>query len=76
MNEKQRWVLTFTRPGGAGSEIGRFGSRDLSMLAAQAHFDQHARSPNRNDEDELGWQMSFSSATALTRIGTYRVRLS
>ena len=72
MTAKQDWVLTFTRPGEAGKEIGRYSSRDDSMLAAQVHFDRLA-GPRDDDDDELGWQMSMASATALSSIGIYRV---
>ena len=79
MTEKQEWVLTFTRPGEAGREIGRYRSRDDSMFAAQEHFDRATQSKDPDEPgepDELGWQMSFASATALSSIGAYRVRLS
>ena len=69
MAARQEWVLTFTRPGEAGKEIGRYQSRDDSMLAAQVHFDRLTGV----DDDELGWQMSMASATALSAIGIYRV---
>ena len=76
MTEKQEWVLTFTRPGQAGREIGRYRSRDDSMFAAQEHFDRATGLKDPDDQEELGWQMSFASATALSPIGAYRVRLS
>ena len=72
MTAKQDWVLTFTRPGEAGKEIGRYTSRDDSMLAAQVHFDRLA-GVKKDDDDELGWQMSMASATALSPAGIYRV---
>ena len=72
MTPKEQWVLTFTRPGEAGKEIGRYASRDDSMLAAQVHFDRLA-GIKTDDDDELGWQMSMASATALSAIGIYRV---
>ena len=76
MTEKNEWVLTFTRPGEAGREVGRYASRDDSMFAAQEHFDRASQVTNPDERDELGWQMSFASATALSSIGAYRVRLS
>jgi hypothetical protein len=72
MTAKEQWVLTFTRPGEAGKEVGRYPSRDDSMLAAQVHFDRLA-GVKSDDDDELGWQMSMASATALSPIGIYRV---
>jgi hypothetical protein len=73
MNGPRNWVLTFTRPGNAGKEIGRYASRDESMLAAQVHFDRQTGLKNLDDQVELGWQMSFASATAVSPIGAYRV---
>ena len=70
--EKQDWVLTFTRAGESGREVGKYGSRDDAMLAAQTHFDRLLEEAHRDDE-ELGWQMSFASATAVCSIGAYRV---
>ena len=72
MTVKDQWVLAFTRPGQAGKEIGRYASRDDSMLAAQVHFNRLA-GIKTDDDDELGWQMSMASATALSAIGIYRV---
>jgi len=76
MTEKQNWVLTFTRPDEAGREIGRYASRDDAMFAAQDHYDRATRLEDPDEQDELGWQMSFASATALSSIGAYRIRLS
>ena len=73
MTGKEEWVLTFTRRGQAGREVGRYPSRDESMLAAQDHFDLQAGSKNSGEQEELGWQMSFASATAVSPIGAYRV---
>ena len=73
MSNRAQWLLTFTRPGRAGVEVGRYASRDESMLAAQDHFDREAGSTHPTDREELGWQMSFASATALSPIGAYRV---
>jgi len=73
MKDPRNWVLTFTRPGTAGKEIGRFASRDESMLAAQDHFDRLTAVKHPDDQVELGWQMSFASATAVSSIGAYRV---
>ncbi|HEX2723037.1 MAG TPA: hypothetical protein VHM24_08965 [Gemmatimonadaceae bacterium] len=71
--QKQEWVLTFTRLDAAGSEIGRYPSRDDSMLAAQRHFDRATGLQDPAEQEELGWQMSFASATAVSHIGAYRV---
>ena len=71
--KKDEWLLTFTRPGASGREIGRYPSRDECMLAAQKHFDAETGVQTSDDQDELGWQMSFASATALSEIGAYRV---
>ena len=76
MTQKQYWILTFTRPGDAGREVGRYASRDDAMFAAQDHFDRVTGSSGADDQEELGWQMSFASATALSSIGAYRVRLA
>ena len=73
MNQPSNWVLTFTRPGTAGKEIGRYASRDESMLAAQDHFDRLTGVTTLDDQVELGWQMSFASATAVSPVGAYRV---
>jgi len=73
MTDKQEWLLTFTRPGEAGREVGRYPSRDDSMLAAQDHFDRLTEMQTEDDRDELGWQMSFASATAVSHIGAYRI---
>lgn len=73
MVEKHQWILTFTRPGAAGKEVGRYPSRDDSMLAAQDHFNRETGVTSSDDGDELGWQMSLASATALSPIGIYRV---
>ena len=73
MNEPRNWVLTFTRPGTAGKEIGRYASRDESMLAAQDHFDRLTGVTAPDGQVELGWQMSFASATAVSPVGAYRV---
>jgi hypothetical protein len=70
--DKQQWVLTFTRSGESGREVGKYGSRDDAMIAAQTHFDRLLEEAHREDE-ELGWQMSFASATAVCSIGAYRV---
>ena len=43
------------------------------MLAAQKHFDRETGSTDPDAREELGWQMSFASATALSPIGAYRV---
>jgi len=64
------WVLTFTPPGRAGRELGRYKSRDDAMLAAERDY---GRQPNAADNDGLGWQMGFNGATALSPIGIYRV---
>jgi hypothetical protein len=64
------WILTLTRENEAGREIGRYPSRDDAMLTAESHFESQ---PGAAD-DELGWQMSFNGATALSRRGTYRVK--
>ena len=53
--------------------VGRYSSRDESMLAAQKHFDRETGSTDPDAREELGWQMSFASATALSPIGAYRV---
>ena len=71
--ERQQWVLTFTRPGESGREIGRYTSRDDSMLAAQDHFNRQNGTESGDEQDELGWQMSYASATAVSSIGAYRV---
>ena len=76
MSEMQDWVLTFTRPGESGTEVGRYSSRDNAMFAAQDHFDRTTGLNEPDEQDELGWQMSFASATALSSIGAYRIRLS
>ena len=64
------WVLTFTPPGRAGRELGRYKTRDDAMLAAERDYDQQT---NTIDSDDLGWQMGFNGATALSPIGIYRV---
>ena len=64
------WVLTFTPPDRAGRELGRYTSRDDAMLAAERDY---AGQPNTANNDGLGWQMGFNGATALSRIGIYRV---
>ena len=64
------WVLTFTPPGRAGRELGRYKSRDEAMLAAERDYDSQ---PNAAESDGLGWQMGFNGATALSPIGIYRV---
>ena len=73
MGDKGQWVLTFTPPDAAGREVGRYASRDDSMFAAQEHFDRLTGLKNLDDQEELGWQMSFVSATALSEVGIYRV---
>jgi hypothetical protein len=65
-----QWILTLTRQNEAGRAIGTYASRDEAMLAAEAHFESQAE----NAGDELGWQMSFNGATALSSRGTYRVK--
>ena len=64
------WILTFTPPGRSGRELGRHRSRDDAMLAAEA--DYVVRTGDEECED-LGWQMGFNGATALSPIGIYRV---
>lgn len=64
------WVLTFTLPGQAGRELGRFKTRDDAMLAAEADY---IRRTGDEECDDLGWQMGFNGATALASIGVYRV---
>ena len=67
---KLDWILTLTRSSQAGRELGRYKTRDEAMLAGQAHFERETQS----QDDELGWQMGHNSATALSRVGNYRVR--
>lgn len=43
------------------------------MLAAQDHFDRELGVKDPNEQEELGWQMSIASATAVSPIGAYRV---
>jgi hypothetical protein len=69
-HRKQDWILTLTRSSQAGRELGRYNTRDEAMLAGQAHFERETQS----QDDELGWQMGHNSATALSRVGNYRVR--
>lgn len=70
MNEKDVWVLTFTPPGRAGQQVGKYKSRDDAMIAAEADYD---RRTGKVDIDDLGWQMGFNGATALSPIGIFRV---
>ena len=70
MDQVMNWVLTFTPPGRSGKELGRYKSRDEAMLAAERDYDQRT---NTVDSDDLGWQMGFNGATALSPIGIYRV---
>jgi hypothetical protein len=74
MSEKQDWVLSFTRENEAGRQIGRYSSRDDAMLAAERHFDEQKIAHRLSEKDDLGWQMSFNGATALSSLGIYRVR--
>ena len=69
-HQKLDWILTLTRGAQAGRELGRYKTRDDAMLAGQAHFEKETQSA----DDELGWQMGHNSATALSRVGNYRVR--
>ncbi len=71
MNKKLEWILTLTLPNRPGEEIGRYASRDDAMLAAESHFTSQ---PGIHEDDDLGWQMSFNGATALSDVGTYRVK--
>jgi hypothetical protein len=71
--EKATWRLAFTPPGEPGKTIGLFKSRDEAMLAAQPHFERLMGSSNPDEVEELGWQMSFNGATALSPVGIYRV---
>jgi len=71
MNGKMEWVLSLTRPGEAGRQLGRYSTRDDAMLAAEAHF---ISQPGIQEDDDLGWQMSFNGATALSSTGIYRVK--
>ena len=71
MNQKLEWVLSLTLPNKAGQLIGRYATRDDAMLAAESHFNSQ---PGIREDDDLGWQMSFNGATALSDIGTYRVK--
>jgi hypothetical protein len=64
------WVLTFTPPGRSGNELGRYKSRDDAMLSAEADYVRRTGDP---ECDDLGWQMGFNGATALSPIGVYRV---
>ncbi len=73
MSKNETWILSFTREGQAGREVGRYQTRDDALLAAQRHFDSLTNTSSE-DDDELGWQMSFNGATALSDAGTYRVR--
>ena len=68
---RMEWVLTLTLSGRAGREVGRYSSRDDAMLAAEAHYETQ---PGKSEDDDLGWQMGYNSATALSDSGTYRVR--
>jgi len=69
MTENRDWILTITHANQPGREIGTYASRDEAMLAAEAHFESQ-----NSGEAELGWQMSFNGATALSSRGTYRVK--
>jgi hypothetical protein len=73
MNKQDEWVLTLTLSGQAGREIGRYSSRDDAMLAAERHFDALVASKKVDEDDDLGWQMGFNGATALSGVGIYRV---
>ena len=75
MTEKSTWIVTLTPPDKPGREIGRYASRDEAMFAAQDHFDRATGLNDADEREELGWQMSFASATALSAVGAYRVRL-
>jgi hypothetical protein len=44
------------------------------MLAAERHFDEQKIAHRLSEKDDLGWQMSFNGATALSSLGIYRVR--
>jgi hypothetical protein len=64
------WILTFTPPGRSGTTLGRFKSRDDAMLAAEGDY---VKRSGDAECDDLGWQMGFNGATALSPIGIYRV---
>jgi hypothetical protein len=70
MAEEKNWVLTFTPPGKAGEPVGRYKTRDDAMIAAEADYD---RRTGQTDSDDLGWQMGFNGATALSPIGIFRL---
>lgn len=73
MTQEFEWVLTLTLPGKSGRVLGRYATRDESMLAGQAHFAKQMGASDSDDDDELGWQMGMNGATALSPIGIYRV---
>jgi hypothetical protein len=67
-----KWILSFTPKGKSGREIGQFASRNDALIAGDEHYQRAAG--NAGADDDLGWQMSFNGATALTDDGAYRVR--